>query len=710
MTDELYVVYSFEKNFKEYKNKKIVIYGKGPKTKLLLDVFPDYNIVGLMDPQVMEGTVYGKRMLTYEEVETMKVDIIVVVAQIATTAIIYERIAKFCLCNSILLYGINGKNLFDYYGTGQIAPKDLEYFHMSEKELKDQIDRHEIISFDIFDTLIMRRTLNPMDVFEIVEARAKQQGIFDGEFKVLRRKAEVEIAEQEPNIFEIYDKFQQIAGISAVNAKELMDLEISTEKKVLIRREKVVEIFEYAQKQNKRVFLISDMYLPAEIIEDILKQLGIAGYEGIIVSCDYRQAKWNTLFSLFKEMVKGNSYLHIGDNDYVDGQCAEENGLDTFLIKSAYQMLRISTYGNIELHLKNTNEKSLVGMCIARIFNNPFALYHSEGRPELSEVSDIGYVVVAPLLTTFTFWLIHQLEEAEYDDLLLSARDGFIVQKLYNRAKKKLDLDKLPKGIYFETSRRACATAAMETEQDIEWLARVECSYSVEQMMQDRFALKPSDILPYNQKKYPDIVEYVMLHKEKIYKESRHVRENFWKYMGNIGLEMGKKYALMDFCAVGTSQYFLEKFAPFELEGLYLCRYHSDYNMVNIVSAKGMFDNPAFYATDTYFYEHYLFMETVMTSFVPSLIGFNENGEAVYERESRSEAQLQYVKDMQDAIENYFSTYLESVYIENQEISPEIADRIYNWMSKGYSNEHCQSLDNLILVDGLGNRMMNLVR
>ena len=99
-----------------------------------------------------------------------------------------------------------------------------------------------------------------------------------------------------------------------------------------------------------------------------------------------------------------------------------------------------------------------------------------------------------------------------------------------------------------------------------------------------------------------------------------------------------------------------------------------------------------------------------MTSFVPSLIGFNENGEAVYERESRSEAQLQYVKDMQDAIENYFSTYLESVYIENQEISPEIADRIYNWMSKGYSNEHCQSLDNLILVDGLGNRMMNLVR
>ena len=44
MTDELYVIHSFEKHFSEYKHKKIVIYGKGPKTKLILDVFPDYNI------------------------------------------------------------------------------------------------------------------------------------------------------------------------------------------------------------------------------------------------------------------------------------------------------------------------------------------------------------------------------------------------------------------------------------------------------------------------------------------------------------------------------------------------------------------------------------------------------------------------------------------------------------------------------------------
>ena len=228
--------------------------------------------------------------------------------------------------------------------------------------------------------------------------------------------------------------------------------------------------------------------------------------------------------------------------------------------------------------------------------------------------------------------------------------------------------------------------------------------------MQDRFGLDSEDILPYIDGKYENLLEYVMEHKEKIYESSKHMRENFWKYMHRLGLEIGKKYALMDFCAVGTSQYFLQKFAPFQLEGLYLCRYHSDYNMVNSVNAKGMFDNPAFYAVESYFYEYYLFMETVMTSFDPSLACFDQDGYPVYAKEERSDVQLQYVKDMHQAIEEYFSDYIESVYIENQEISEKVADKIYNWMAKGYSRDECKTLDELLLVDGLGIGRMNFKR
>ena len=48
----------------------------------------------------------------------------------------------------------------------------------SEHVLQHLIDVHDVISFDIFDTLLMRTVLDPTDVFEIVEKRAERHGIY----------------------------------------------------------------------------------------------------------------------------------------------------------------------------------------------------------------------------------------------------------------------------------------------------------------------------------------------------------------------------------------------------------------------------------------------------------------------------------------------------------------------------------------------------
>lgn len=168
MTDELYVVRSFIEHFSCYKDKKIVIYGKGPKTKQILDACPDYNIEGLMDGALKGGYIHNKKILSPDEVAVIKPDIVVVVAKVESTAIVYQRIGKFCYDHAIPLYGINGKNLHEYYGVGEFHSINSPYFLKSEEELKAQIRSHEIISFDIFDTLIMRKTFNPLDVFEIV--------------------------------------------------------------------------------------------------------------------------------------------------------------------------------------------------------------------------------------------------------------------------------------------------------------------------------------------------------------------------------------------------------------------------------------------------------------------------------------------------------------------------------------------------------------
>ena len=72
------IIYTFEKSFSRCKNKRIVLYGKGPRTGLIVEAFPQYNIVGIMDKKIKEGYCYGKRILSIEGVLENKVDIITV--------------------------------------------------------------------------------------------------------------------------------------------------------------------------------------------------------------------------------------------------------------------------------------------------------------------------------------------------------------------------------------------------------------------------------------------------------------------------------------------------------------------------------------------------------------------------------------------------------------------------------------------------------
>lgn len=177
-------------------------------------------------------------------------------------------------------------------------------------------------------------------------------------------------------------------------------------------------------------------------------------------------------------------------------------------------------------------------------------------------------------------------------------------------------------------------------------------------MMHERFEIPETEVLPYDWDHETDVFSYALKHKDKIYRNSRRIRMNYWKYMEQIGLHMGSKYAFLDFCATGTCQYFLGKIAPYELHGLYFCRYFCEGNIVNQVSADGLFKNYAFYATESYFYEHYLFLETIMTSFEPTLVSFDGQGNPVYGVEERSKEQLQYVRDMHEAIKAYFEEYV----------------------------------------------------
>lgn len=702
ISEKDYVIDTFRKNFSEFKNRRVVLYGLGFKTQIILEGCPDYNFVGLMDPNKGGETIFGKKVLTYDEVLESNVEAIIVVARPNIVRVITRRILTFCQKNKILLYDINKNDLS--FGVEKLLVSDEPYLELNENDLKKKILGHDIISFDIFDTLIMRKVLYPQDVFDIVEHKAVKAKYSITNFRDKRAEAErLLLLETNPNIYEIYDLLQQETGLTDEEKECLLQLEIFVEKQVLIKRNKMVDMLKYAVDLQKKVYLISDMYLPKDILENILGELGISGYSDIFVSCEYRTPKYRGLFSIFKEKVAGESYLHIGDNKEADGVFAELQGMDSYIIKSAVDMLELSSYREIFHHLRSVNDRSLAGLFVSKVFNNPFSLYQTSGRPEIRSTYDVGYLFIAPLITNFIVWLLQAVKKQKSDYMLFAARDGYLIHKLYDAAINLLELEDMPKGIYFLTSRMVSAASTMVTDKDIAYVASLPFAYSQEKLLEIRFGLSPDEILPYDQQLFTDIESYALAHKQKIVVKSKELRSRYLEYVKSLGIQDGSKVGFFDFVSSGTCQMYLSDILPFDLVGLYFVHYLSDSSeRKNKLPIHALFENGLSYQSQSYAFDNYYYLETVITSFAASLASFDENVQPVYSPDTRSLREMQKLKDMHEAITDYFNDYIEELYIKTEHINEKVSDTFFNGIDNKYTDIKDDTLEDVILVDDFG--------
>lgn len=140
----------------------------------------------------------------------------------------------------------------------------MKYEVNNEDTLLELAYQYDNISFDIFDTLIMRKTLFPEDVFQIIEKKVCGKS---DRFATFRKRAILENDTPNPNIYEIYEKYAELTGISADVNKEILNLELDIEKAVLIKRESMCRLLHELKEKGKKVYLITDMYLPKSFIE-----------------------------------------------------------------------------------------------------------------------------------------------------------------------------------------------------------------------------------------------------------------------------------------------------------------------------------------------------------------------------------------------------------------------------------------------------------
>ncbi|NLR99743.1 hypothetical protein HGP17_23225 [Rhizobium sp. P38BS-XIX] len=158
-------------------------------------------------------------------------------------------------------------------------------------------------TFDVFDTLIARRCVEPSRVFEIVAKRANLPA-----FAAARKAAEAKIAQYPYNLDMIYDELKIALQLDPLQVAGLKAMEIDVE------LEQVIPIAENMARVRHGDVLISDMYLGADIIRRLLDKAGLNKKVSLIVSSDGKRS--GTIWP----QVQANLAVeeHLGDNAHSD--------------------------------------------------------------------------------------------------------------------------------------------------------------------------------------------------------------------------------------------------------------------------------------------------------------------------------------------------------------------------------------------------------
>ena len=126
--------------------------------------------------------------------------------------------------------------------------------------------KYDYISFDIFDTLIVRNVLKPEDVFLIVESKynslnKKKISDFKTNRLLAQRKASLNNSEmEEADINLIYKELENYYSKDV--CKKLLALEKEVEINVCVRNNNIInDYYAKASSLGKKIIITSDMYL-----------------------------------------------------------------------------------------------------------------------------------------------------------------------------------------------------------------------------------------------------------------------------------------------------------------------------------------------------------------------------------------------------------------------------------------------------------------
>ena len=286
----------------------------------------------------------------------------------------------------------------------------------------DQLSQYDIISFDVFDTLIFRPFSAPTDLFyflgdrlgllDIKRIRVEQEALARGE--CFRERGHYEVTFED-----IWKRMERETGIPAEKG---MALERELEAEFCYANPFMLKVFERLRTQGKKIICISDMYLPRTVLWELLEENGYTGLKKLYVSCEYGKNKASgDLYRLVREELPPEiSMIHVGDNEQSDVKMAEKCG---------FQALYYPNVNKRSPKFRADDMSPIIGGAYRGIVNN--RLYQGGGAYSMEY--EYGFVYGGLFVLGYCRFIHDYCQSHHVEKLLFLSRDGEILKEVYDK-------------------------------------------------------------------------------------------------------------------------------------------------------------------------------------------------------------------------------------------------------------------------------------
>lgn len=285
------------------------------------------------------------------------------------------------------------------------------------------IDHAAYVSFDIFDTLLLRPYVSPKDLFLHIEEQHKRIGFRDERVLAERRARKKNPNQQDITFDEIYREIQP-------KYLPLKQVELDLEYQVLLANPEMKVIWDYAIKQNKPIIICTDMYLSREFLISVLTKNGFIGFEKLYISGELgKTKKTGALFEFVLNDLNldPKKIVHIGDNKKGDFKSPMKFGIECLLYTQIFQQfIQFDSKAN-RFH----QSKKSLGQSILLSMQALAWLHRCFTSSSLSYWEEIGYDYAGPLAYGFATWIEQQAKQNHIDHILFVARDGNLIRQAF---------------------------------------------------------------------------------------------------------------------------------------------------------------------------------------------------------------------------------------------------------------------------------------